>query len=142
MTHGGEERCGVDAEVDDGDAEGLDAADELGGGGEAVLAVVGDAEGSGPGVEDLDDVGSGFDLLLGEAYEDGDELFHQERPSGFVAVHEFFGLDVVAGGAAFDHVAGEGEGCAAEADDAELVAVGTGGGEVGGYFFDGSGYVA
>ena len=38
--------------------------DELGGGGEAVLAVVGDGEGAGPGVEDLDDVGAGFDLLL------------------------------------------------------------------------------
>jgi len=34
-AHGGEERRGVHAEVDDGDAEGLDAADERGGGGEA-----------------------------------------------------------------------------------------------------------
>ena len=51
----------------------------------------------------------------------------------------------VGGGAAFDHVAGEGEGCAAEADDAQLVLIAgvvcTRGGEVGGYFFDGAGYI-
>ena len=55
FAHGGEEGGGVDAEVDDGDAEGFDALDELGGGGEAVLAVVGDGERAGPGVEDLDE---------------------------------------------------------------------------------------
>ena len=82
FAHGGEQRGGVDAEVDDGDAEGLDAADEFGGGGEAVLAVVRDAERAGPGVEDLDDVGAGFDLLLGEGGEDVDELFHQQGPGG------------------------------------------------------------
>src|SRR5581483_6214729 len=91
-----------------------------GGGGEGVGAVVGDGEGAGPGVEDLDDVGTGGDLLGGEVGEDGDELVHEERPAG-TGVHELFGLDVVAGGAAFDHVAGEGEGSAAETDDAEGV---------------------
>ena len=51
-------------------------------GGEAVLAVVGDGERSGPGVEDLDDVGAGFDLLGGVVDEDGHEFFHQEGPCG------------------------------------------------------------
>jgi len=46
------------------------------------------------------------------------------------------GFDVVAGAAALDHVAGDGEGRAAEADDAELVSIGTGRGEVGGDDFD------
>ncbi len=64
LAEGGEERGGVHAEVDDWDTEGADTLDEFGGGGEAVLAVVGDRERAGPGVEDLDDVGSGFDLLL------------------------------------------------------------------------------
>ncbi len=64
LAHEGEEGGGFDAEVDDGDAEGLDAADEFGGGGEAVVAVVGDGESAGPGVEDLDDVGAGGDLLV------------------------------------------------------------------------------
>src|SRR5579875_1830678 len=41
-------------------------------------------------------------------------------------VHYALGFDVVARGAAFDHVAGEGEGRADEADDAELVACGIG----------------
>ena len=160
FAEGGEERGGVDAEVDDGDAEGLDAADEFGGGAEAVVAVVLHGERAGPGVEDLDDVGAGGDLLGGEVGEDGDELVHEERPcggalgivgrkvlrvlvsrdlSGFFdsalraplrmtvscarrpgagGVHEFFGFDVVAGGATFDHVAGEGEGGSAETDDA------------------------
>ena len=122
--HGGEHGGGVDAEVDDGDAEGLDALDELGGGGEAVLAIVGDGEGAGPGVEDLDAVGAGFDLLLRVGDEDGDELLHEQGPGAVVGVHHLLGFDVVARAAAFDHVAGEGEGRAAEADDAEAVAVG------------------
>ena len=82
LAEGGQERGGVDAEVDDGDAEGLDAADELGGGGERVGAVVGDGERAGPGVEDLDDVGAGGDLLRGEVGEDGDELVHQHSHAG------------------------------------------------------------
>ena len=105
--------------------------------GEAELAVVVDGERAGPAVEDLDDVGAGFDLLAGEAGEHGDKLFHQQRPGGGLGaagksgrVHHFFRFDVVARAAAFDHVAGEGEGCAAEADDAECVAVGAGRGEV------------
>ena len=81
LAHGGEEGCGVDAEVDDGDAEGLNIADELGGGGEGVVAVVGGGERADPGVEDLDDVGTGFDLLGGVGDEDGDEFLHQEGPA-------------------------------------------------------------
>ena len=38
-----------------------------------------------------------------------------------MAIHEFLGLDVIARAAAFNHVAGEGEGRAAESDDAERV---------------------
>ena len=82
FAEGGEERGGVYAEVDDGDAEGLDAGDELGGGGEAVLAVVGDGERAGPGVEDLDNVGAGGDLLGGLGGEDFDQLGHEEGPGG------------------------------------------------------------
>ena len=137
FAEGGEERGGVYAEVDDGDAEGLDAGDELGGGGEAVLAVVCDGERSGPGVEDLDDIGSGGDLLRGVVDDDGNELFHEERPGTIGGVHEFFCFDVVSRAGAFDHVAGEGERGAAEADDAELVAVWSWCGEVFGDFFDG-----
>ena len=74
VAHGGQERCGVHAEVDDGDAEGADAGDEVGGGGEDVLAIVGGGERADPGVEDLNDVGAGGDLLGGVIGEDGDEL--------------------------------------------------------------------
>src|SRR5580704_4076402 len=62
--------------------------------------------------------------------------------TNFGGVHQLLGFDVVAGAAAFDHVAGEREGRAAETDDAELVGRGVGGfgagagGEVGGDFFD------
>ena len=80
----------------------------------------------------------------GVAGEHGDELLHQQGPGGSqwafplpavsgwgAGVHEALGLDVVAGAAALDHVAGEGEGRSAEADDAELIwtAVRTLGGE-------------
>ncbi len=124
LAHRGEQRCRVDAEVDDGNAEGLDSLDQLGGGCEAVLAVVGDGESADPRVEDLDDVGAGFDLLLRVLDEDGDELFHEERPGGVTGVHHLLGLYIVARAAAFDHVAGEGERSSAEADDAETIAVG------------------
>ncbi len=80
LSHGGEERCGVHAEVDDGDAEGADAGDEVGGGSEDVGAVVGGGERADPGVEDLDDIGAGGDLLGGVVGEDGDELRHEDGP--------------------------------------------------------------
>ena len=56
-------------------------------------------------------------------------------------VHEALGFNVVFAAAAFNHVAGEGEGGADEADDAELVSVGAGWGEVFGYELDGAGDV-
>jgi hypothetical protein len=87
LAHDGKQRRGFDAEVDDRDAESLDIADEPGGGGERVVAVVGDGERADPGVEDLDDVGAGFDLLSGVVGEDGDELVHQDGPGVEVAVH-------------------------------------------------------
>ncbi len=139
--HGGEYGGGVDSKIDDGDAEGFDALDELGGGGEAVLAVVGDGERAYPGVKDLDAVGAGFYLLLRVGDEDGVELLHEEGPRAVVGVHHLLGFDVVAGASAFNHVAGEGKRSAAKADDAEAVAVGAGSVEVGGYFFYGLGYV-
>ena len=80
LTHGGKQRGSIDTEVDDGDAERLDVADERGGGREGVLAVVGGGERADPGVEDLDDVGAGFDLLGGVFGEDGDELVHEDGP--------------------------------------------------------------
>jgi len=72
FAEGGEQACGIYAEVDDGDAEGLDALDEFCGGGEAVPAVIRDGECACPGVEDLDDVGAGFYLLGGVGDEDFD----------------------------------------------------------------------
>jgi hypothetical protein len=136
LGHGGKHGGCVDAKVDDGDAEGFDALHELGGGGEAVLAVVGDGERADPGVEDLDAVGAGFYLLLRVGDEDRIELLHQQRPCAVVCVHHLLGFDVVARAAALDHVAGEGEGCAAEADDAKAVAIRAGCGEVRGDLFD------
>ena len=77
LAHGGEQAGGVDSEVDDGNAEGLHFADEDFRRGQDEVAIVGDAERSGPAVEDLDDVGSGGDLLRGIFAEDDDELVEQ-----------------------------------------------------------------
>ena len=66
-------------------------------------------------------------------------FFAALRMTNIGGVHEALGFDVVARAAALDHVAGEGEGRAAEADDAELVAFCTGRSEVGGDLFDGAG---
>ena len=57
-------------------------------------------------------------------------------PCGGLAIHEGLGVDVVARAAALDHVAGEGEGRSAEADDAEAIF------EVGDDALDGLGDVA
>ena len=82
LAHDGQEGGGFYSKVDDGDAEGLDVADELGGGGEGVGAVVGGRERADPGVEDLDDVGTGGDLLGGVVGEHGDEFIHEGGPGG------------------------------------------------------------
>ena len=82
--HDGEQGGGVDAEVDDGDTHVADVLYQEFRRGEAELFVIGEGEVAGPGVEDLDDVGSGFDLLAGVGGEDGDEFFHQQEPGAGV----------------------------------------------------------
>ena len=65
LAHGGEQAGGVDSEIDDGNAEGLHFADEDFRRGQHEVAIIGDAQRSGPAIEDLDDVGAGVDLLRG-----------------------------------------------------------------------------
>ena len=53
---------------------------------------------------------------MGERRQHVDDLAHEAAPQGFVAVHQLLGADEIARRAAFDHVAGHGEGGAHEAD--------------------------
>ena len=85
--------------------------------GQNVTAIIFHAEATDPTVENLDDIGSGADLRGGICCGDLDQLAHQRVPVGGRVVHHFFGVDIIAGAAAFDHVAGESEGGSAETDD-------------------------
>ena len=127
LLHRGKKGRAVGAEIDDGHsglflADLLQAFDEVGHVRQSVAAVVFDAQAAHPAVENLDGVGSGAHLLGGILGGHGDQLLHQFVPGGGLGVHHFFGVDVVAGASAFDHVAGEGEGRAAESDDGKFVA--------------------
>ena len=120
-SHFCEQAAGFDSEVDDGNAHGLDGTYKTLGGFKGVFPVVGKAEGTDPAIEDLDDVRAGEYLEAAVVFENLDDLVEEQTPGEGVAIHHGLGVDVVFGAAALDHVAGEGEGCAAEADDAEAV---------------------
>src|SRR5271169_4770718 len=87
--------------------------------GKDMTAIIFHAQAADPAVEDLDDIGSGADLGGGVLSSDSDQLAHQSIPVGRGVVHHLLGVEVVAGAAALDHVAGQGEGRSAEADDGD-----------------------
>src|ERR1019366_3166226 len=72
------------AEVDDGDAAGLDAFDEGAGIGLGEADVVVTGESADPAVENLNGAGAGGHLHDGEGREDVDDLAHEAAPEGFV----------------------------------------------------------
>ena len=85
-----------------------------------VAAIIFHAEAADPAVENLNYIGSGAHLRGGVLGGDIDQLAHQLIPVCRRVVHHLLGVEVVAGASAFDHVAGQGEGSSAEADDWEL----------------------
>src|SRR5271169_2079460 len=87
--------------------------------GKDMTAIIFHAQAADPAVEDLDDIGSGADLGGGVLSSDSDQLAHQSIPVGRGVVHHLLGVEVVAGAAAFDHVAGQGEGRSAESNDGD-----------------------
>ena len=121
LFHRGQERGAVGAEINDGRAGFLQLLHHGGDVGQDVAAIVFHAEASDPAVENLDYVGAGAHLLGGILGGHRDQLAHQCVPVGGRVVHHFLGVDVVARASAFDHVAGEGEGRAAESDDRDAV---------------------
>ena len=119
-----EKAGGAGAEVDHRDAGGADALDQGAGVGRGEADVIVGAERAHPAIEDLDGAGAGGHLQMREGREHVDDLAHEAAPQGLVAVHEALGADEIARGAAFDHVAGHGEGRAHEADDGDLAGEG------------------
>ena len=105
-----------------GDAGLLQALHQVGHVRQNVAAIVFDAQAAHPAIENLDGVGAGAHLLGGILGGHRDQLLHQFVPRGGRGVHHLLGEKIVARASAFDHVAGEGEGRAAESDDGELVA--------------------
>src|ERR1700758_2904952 len=87
-----------------------------------VATIVFDAQTSDPAVEDLDRVSASTNLLGGVLAGDGNQLLHELVPRRGRGVHHFLRVDIVARSAAFDHVAGEREGRAAETDHREPIA--------------------
>ncbi len=80
------------------------------------LAVVGDRERAGPGVEELDRIGAGLDARAHVERERVGELLHQRVPDLRLPVHARLRLHEVARRLALDQVAGDRERAAGEAD--------------------------
>ena len=74
LPHGREQRRSIDPKVDDRNAECLNSSDKFRRGGKAIFAVVGNPKGPGPAIEDLDNIGSGLNLLRGVANQNLDQL--------------------------------------------------------------------
>ena len=126
---------GFDAKVDHRHAHLLHGTDQPLRGLEGVLAIVGQAQRTHPTVKNLDHVGAGIDLKPAILFEHHDNLVQQHPPGVGVGVHHLLGVDIVFRSAPLDHVAGQGVGRAAEANDAHAVA------EVRGHLLDGAGDV-
>jgi hypothetical protein len=84
--------------------------------GQHVAAIIFDAEAADPTIENLDNIGASADLRGGVFGGDVDQLAHQLIPINGRVVHHLLRVQVVARGAAFDHVAGKGKGSSAETD--------------------------
>jgi len=87
---------------------------------QSVAAVVFDAQAAHPAVENLDGVAPARTCSAEYSRSRRPTSCIQFVPGGGLEYIIFFGVDVVAGASAFDHVAGEGEGRAAESDEREV----------------------
>ena len=74
-----------------------------------VAAIVVRAQATDPRVEQLDALRPGGDLGVQVARDRAGQPLHQFAPGAAVAVHQRLGVQVVAAGSAFDHVAGQRE---------------------------------
>ena len=117
FVHGGQQGGGAGAEVD---ARHTVFAHHVEGGCGVrlhVAAVVAFAEGACPGVEELHGGCARLDLCAQELACGAGCPGGEFVPGGGVGVHHGARAQVVAGGAAFDHVGGDGEGGSGEADE-------------------------
>ena len=121
LRHRRQQRGAVGAEVDDGNVGFfLQALDELRGRHQRVAAIVFHAQAAHPAVEDLQHVGAGAHLLGGVLGQHVDQLADQLVPDFGRVVHQLLHFEVVPRAAALDHVAGQRERRAAEADHRQL----------------------
>jgi hypothetical protein len=81
------------------------------------IAVIFRAQGTDPGVKDLEDLRTGLHLGFSQSGDAVHETAHQGVPGRGVFRHQLLGSDIVFRRAAFDHVAGERKRRAAEADE-------------------------
>src|SRR5580698_11437317 len=82
-----------------------------------VAAIIFHAEAANPAIENLDDIGASTHLRGGVLGGNVDQFAHQRIPVGGSVIYHLLGVKIVAGAAAFNHVAGEGEGRSAKSDD-------------------------
>jgi hypothetical protein len=84
--------------------------------GQHVAAVIVGRETTNPTVEELHSMGAGGDLRVQVAGDRPGKTAHQYRPGAAIAVHQRFGVQKIAAGASFNHVAGKREWRAGKAD--------------------------
>jgi len=121
FVHRGQQRRAVGTEINDGRSRRLQSFHQVRDVRQNVAAIVFHAETSHPAVENLDHIGARAHLRRRVRGGNGDQLGHQHIPVGQRVVHHLLGMNVVARTSALDHVAGQGERCAAKTDDGDAV---------------------
>jgi hypothetical protein len=122
FIHGGQKRGAICTEINNGSAGLLQALDHGGDVGQNVAAIIFDTQAADPAIENLDDVSTGAHLCGGVLGRDIDQLGHQLVPVSGRVIHHLLGVEVMAGAAAFNHVASESERRTAESDDGKFIA--------------------
>ena len=126
VAHGDEQLRGAGAEVDQRGAEATHVVQGPGGGRRDEALVVGQAEGPGPGVEELAGGSAGFQLGAEEHAGGVGGPVGQRGPGLRVGVHHGARAEVVAGRLPLHHVRGERERRAGKADQRGLPQLGDG----------------
>ena len=119
LFHGRQQSRAVGGEINYGHTGFMQCLYQFRGARQRVLAIVFHAQAADPAIEDLNRIRAGTHLLDRIFGHHVDQLAHQDVPGFGGRVHQLFGVDVFARAAALDHVAGQGEGGATEADDRE-----------------------
>src|SRR6267154_3315908 len=120
LIHRRKQRSAVSAEINYGSSSLLQALDERADMRQNIAAIIFHTQTTDPTIKDLNDVGSRANLRRGIFGGHIDQFAHQLIPRSGRVIHHLLGVEIMAGAAAFDHVAGKSEWCSAKTDDGKF----------------------